>query len=71
MPGRETEYVKSLPEDVRARTALQYSPRLGGSTLAQTWSNRKAMARTIRMMEQNSPAAKWKPCTPLLDNEGY
>lgn len=71
VPGRETEYVKSLTDDERARTALKYSPRLGGNTTVQTWNHRKAMARTIRMMEQNSPSAAWRPCVPLADNEGY
>ena len=71
MPAREHEYVRSLSEDELGRTALKYSTTLGGSTIAQTWNHRKAMARTIRMMERNSPQASWRPCVPLTDGEGY
>lgn len=69
--GREGDFTRSLSEDERGRTALKYGHVIGAATVAQTWNHRNAMARTIRMMEQKSPHAAWRPCVPLLDHEGY
>lgn len=71
MAGREGEFVRSLSEDERGRTALKYGHGIGAPTTAQTWNHRNAMARTIRMMESRSPQAAWRPCVPLTDREGY
>jgi hypothetical protein len=38
----------------------------------QVWSNRKAMAKTIRMQQKRGPRRdEWVPCVPLSDVEGY
>lgn len=37
----------------------------------QIWSNRKAMARSIRMQESGDTKNRWIPCVPLTDGEGY
>jgi hypothetical protein len=38
----------------------------------QTWSNRKAMARSIRMQQRREPhPSDWRPCVALTDGEGY
>ncbi len=37
----------------------------------QIWSNRKAMARSIRMQEMGDTKNKWIAIQPLSDGEGY
>ena len=58
------EYKPEHPE----RTARKAT---GWDTTFQTWTNRKAMARTIRMQQKGAPQSEWRPCVPLTDGEGY
>lgn len=45
---------------------------VGWDMLFQVWSNRPAMAKTIRMQQAGTNWAKaWKPVVPLTDGEGY
>jgi hypothetical protein len=38
----------------------------------QVWSNRAAMARTIRMQQKREPRPDdWRPVVALKDGEGY
>jgi hypothetical protein len=37
--------------------------------LFQIWSNRKAMARSIRMQESGDTKNRWIPCMPLSAGE--
>jgi hypothetical protein len=44
----------------------------GDDVMFQVWSNRAAMAKSIRMQQSRAGKAKdWKPCVPLTDSEGY
>lgn len=44
---------------------------VGWDVVFQTWTNRAAMARSIRMQERGAPSATWKPVVPLADGEGF
>ena len=44
----------------------------GWGVTFQEWSNRKAMAKSIRMQERGMPSRHhWKAVVPLTDGEGY
>lgn len=63
--GRSLSYVPPNPE----RTARK-SP--GADVTYQEWTNRAAMARSIRMQQNRAPhTADWRACVPLKDGEGY
>ena len=63
--GAATEYKPGHPE----RTARRNQ---GWDVIFQTWTNRAAMARTIRMQQQREHRpTDWRACVPLTDGEGY
>ncbi len=67
--GRSLEYVPRNPE----RTARRSLPGIFGEIEFKEWTNRPAMARSIRMQEKGESGAcgKWKACVPLSPGEGY
>lgn len=65
--GQGLGYSHPHPERTAYRTAAD-----GWDTLYQMWSNRKAMARTIRMQEQGPPhRLHWRALVPLTATEGH
>lgn len=62
------EHKPASPERTARRTLRGV---LNFDVTFQVWTNRKAMARSIRMQERGQPVADWKPCVPLTDGEGY
>ena len=69
--GRMAEYIATLSDDERQRTAIKCGRNIGDDDTAQTWNCRKAMAVTIRIQERSSPVAQWRPVVKLTDGEGY
>lgn len=69
--GRMQEEVAKLTDDERQRAAIKTGFRLGADDTLQIWNCRKAMAKTIRMQEKNSPQSEWRPVVKLGDGEGY
>jgi len=66
--GRTAGYVHAHPE----RTASKSLTGPFGEIAFQVWSNREAMARSIRMQQRGAPSAgDWRPLAPLTDREGY
>ena len=73
-----TSYTLSLSQQMSGyehphpnRTARRGSAN-GWDTLYQIWSNRKAMARSIRMQERSGPSRRdWTALEVLSDTEGY
>lgn len=67
--GRRNEYPHPAPD----RTAYRVSHILGVDDFYQVWSNRKAMARSIRMQQKAGIQGSrvWHPMIPLTDGEGY
>ena len=54
------------------RTAKRSAHGVNGDVIYQEWTNRKAMARSIRMQEKREPSNQdWRACAPLTDVEGY
>ena len=65
--GESAGYAHPHPERTARRTAAD-----GWDIFYQVWSNRKAMARTIRMQEKSAPHwMDWKAVVPLGTTEGY
>lgn len=52
------------------RTARRHGRGLDFDVTFQVWTNRKAMARSIRM-QQKRGETDWIACVPLSDGEGY
>ncbi len=69
--GRMQEYLATLTDDQRQRTAVKAGRAVFDDWLVQTWTNRKAMARTIRMQERSQPSSEWSPVVKLTTGEGY
>lgn len=64
----EIGYVHDAPE----RTARRSGPSFGSDTQFQVWSNRAAMARSIRMQERGPFSWRsWRAVVPLTETEGY
>jgi hypothetical protein len=54
------------------RTAKRAGRSLGAYDMYQVWSNREAMARSIRMQQRRATRIDdWRPLVPLSDGEGY
>ena len=68
--GRLQEVIATLkaPE----RTAYKVGGGIGDGAVFQSWSNRPAMARSIRMQEAGASfGSGWKSVVPLGPTEGY
>jgi len=66
--GQQIDYQHPYPE----RTAVKAGPGMFSDYTYQVWSNRKAMARSIRMQQKREPRqGDWRPLVPLGDGEGY
>ena len=66
--GRTIGYVPEHPE----RTARSAGKSWDSLVTYQTWPNRQAMAKSIRMQQQREHRPDdWKACIPLTDTEGY
>lgn len=66
--GQSIGYAHPHPE----RTARRASSAMFGDDLYQVWSNREAMARSIRMQQRRAlRSGDWRPLVPLTDGEGY
>ena len=66
--GRTLGYVHAAPE----RTARRSGPSVGDDVEFQVWSNRVAMARSIRMQESGPQTWRtWRALVPLAPGEGY
>lgn len=66
--GQAIEHKPQHPE----RTARRSIGHLSGNVQYQVWSNREAMARSIRMQERGPYSPDhWKPVIPLHTTEGY
>jgi len=66
--GRTSEHTPDQPE----RTATRSLPGIFGDIQYQVWTNRKAMARSIRMQEKAGPRqGNWHALVKLTDGEGY
>ncbi len=68
--GRVQEYLATLTEEQRQRTAIKSGPRLGDNDLVQTFKNRPFMVKMIRK-EQKSGSSKWHAVVKLGITEGY
>lgn len=54
------------------RTAQRSNNGMDFDVIYQVWSNRAAMARSIRMQERGEHhATHWRACVKLTDTEGY
>ena len=54
------------------RTARRSMKGLDFDVEYQVWSNRPAMARSIRMQQRGANFANaWRACVPLAETEGY
>ena len=66
--GRRADYPHPAPE----RTAYRVSAHLGTDDFYQVWSNRAAMAWSIRMQQRREPrTGDWCPMVKLRETEGY
>lgn len=66
--GQSIGYKHPAPE----RTAKRMGSRLGDPDTFQVWTNRVAMARSIRMQQNRAPkSSDWRPLVPLSDGEGF
>lgn len=66
--GQAIGYQHPHPE----RTAVKSSATVWGHDTYQVWSNRPAMARTVRMQQTRAAHNQdWRPLVPLSDAEGY
>lgn len=66
--GRTIGHQHEHPE----RTASKSGAGLDGNVTFQVWSNREAMARSIRMQQRReSRYDDWRAVRPLTDTEGY
>ncbi len=63
--GRMPEYLATLTEEQRQRTAVKAGRNIGDNDTAQTWTNRPAMVKTIRLQERSAPCSEWHPVIPL------
>lgn len=62
------EHTPTHPE----RTARKSGIGMNFDITFQVWSNRAALAKTIRMQERReSRQDDWRPCVKLTGNEGY
>ncbi len=67
-PGRMNEVEHPAPD----RTAYKSIGTFGETVIFQVWSNRQAMARSIRMQERRERHSDdWKALVRLSDGEGY
>jgi hypothetical protein len=63
--GAALDCAHNHPERTARRSA-------GDGVTFQVWTNRKAMAKSIRMQERRAPRNDdWKPLQPLADGEGF
>jgi len=54
------------------RTAVKSGRGVFSDNIYQVWSNRKAMARSIRMQQRRARRSDdWRPLIPLTDGEGF
>lgn len=66
--GRTIGHVHAAPE----RTARRSGSSIGSDVEFQVWSNRAAMARSIRMQESGPQTWRtWRAVVPLTETEGY
>jgi hypothetical protein len=66
--GRMAEVKHAYPD----RTAYKSERGIFGDIRFQVWSNREAMARSIRMQERGPwKAGNWKAIVPLTDTDGF
>ena len=71
--GRYLEMVRGagIPNAERSATKSSANALCGDVTIG-TWTNREAMARTVRMQQQRaSRPDDWRPIVKLTDVEGY
>jgi hypothetical protein len=60
------------PEHQERTARRNQSGTLNFDIVFQTWSNRAAMARSIRMQERGEyRSTNWRACEPLTPGEGY
>jgi hypothetical protein len=69
--GRVQEYIVTLTEEQKQRTATKMGQRLGDDETIKTFKTRQAMARLIRKEEKDAPHSKWRPVVKLTDGEGF
>jgi len=62
--GASLEHVPEHPDRTARRT-------LGWDVEFAVWSNRKAMAHSIRMQERGCRSNQWRAVVPLSETEGY
>lgn len=68
--GRSIEYRRNHPH--KDRTAVKSAGAGGFDVTFGTWTNRAAMAKTIRMQQTRaSESTDWRALVPLTDVEGY
>lgn len=66
--GRSIGYKPDHPERTARKAGLGYD----GQITFQTWPNRAAMARSIRMQQRRAPRPDdWRAVVPLTDGEGF
>ena len=66
--GQAMDYKHPHPE----RTARRSGYGTFADNVYQVWSNRKAMARSIRMQQRRAPGNNdWHALVKLTDGEGY
>jgi len=66
--GQTIDYAHQHPE----RTACKSGHGTFSDYTFQVWSNRKALARSVRMQERRGhEPTDWRPLVPLTDGEGF
>lgn len=66
--GQAIEYTHEHPE----RTAVKSGAGIFADNVYQVWTNRRAMARSVRMQQRRAPSnGDWRPLVALTDGEGY
>lgn len=65
--GQSIGYKHPAPDRTACHRAAD-----GWDTFYQVWSNRKAMARSVRMQQKREPNFRdWRPLVALGDAEGH
>ena len=61
--------VRGYKHEEPERTAVQVT---GFNYRYKVWTNRRALAKTVRMQQKRTPhILDWSPIIPLTDGEGY
>lgn len=69
--GRINEYVATLTDDQKRRTATMRGQGIFDNWTVKTFKNREAMAKAIRKQQTDGEIRCWSPVVKLETTEGY